>query len=103
MRLKLVATLLGIALSSSALAVNDTYGPVTDLWAEYMPTTVYFKVSPMPSACGSQNYFWFTSDNTDTTKAVFAMVMASSLSGKKVWIQYDPSNPCRAIMVHGLQ
>lgn len=101
MKFKLAALVLGIvfvAAPRTALAYSAP-GPVQDIWTENMPGTVTFVLSyGMPSGCGS---VYFTSSTPDTVKAVYAMLMASVLAGRNVWVQYYGSS-CQAQMVHGL-
>jgi hypothetical protein len=101
MNLKLIATVLSIAVPGVAFA-GSLSGTVQDVTAETMPGYVAFKLSSMPQYCQPPyNYLAFWGD-PDTVKAVYAMLMAAVVSGKAVWVWYDDSNQCHVTAVHGV-
>jgi len=104
MNLKLIASIIAIAVPSFAFA-GEIPGTVQDVTAENMPGYVTFRLSEMPPACQPPfNYltFWSETGNPDTVKAVYAMLLAAVLSGKAVWVAYDDSNQCHVTQVHGV-
>ena len=77
MNLKLIATVLSIAVPGVAFA-GSLSGTVQDVTAETMPGYVAFKLSSMPQYCQPPyNYLAFWGD-PDTVKAVYAMLMAAA-------------------------
>lgn len=101
MRRLLGAILAFVVLTGSARAADQwSMSVVKDLTSETMPQYVYIQQKEMPSYC--QGYFIFQSANPDTVKAVYAMLLASQLSGRMVNILTDSAAPCVAKAVHGL-
>lgn len=99
--LAVIVVFLAAPLSAHA-AVNWAQGVVADLTAEMVPQQVVFRLNQqMPSTC-SGGYFYFGSSSPDAVKAVYAILLASNITGKNVSVEWDSSNPCAAIAVHGM-
>jgi hypothetical protein len=98
MKLHFIATMLGVAISGSALAQDSIMATVTDVTAEGMPTYVAFKLSSTPSRC--PGYTAFQSPDPEANKAVYVMLLEAVTSGGSVWVQYDSA--CRASRVNGV-
>jgi hypothetical protein len=83
MKLKLIAAILGLTISGSALA-SGFKGTVTDVTAEGMPFQVSFNLSGSP--CGQ---FIYGSPDPEANKAVYGMLLSAIQDGGSVWVEYS--------------
>jgi hypothetical protein len=103
LRLKLAffALVLGAALQSRA---DQNTGTVTVYTTDFFPGFVAFTwtgfnvpPAPAPPPCHNSavykdsNWLWFSDPNVDKMKAVFATITSAYLSGKPLFIVYDPT------------
>jgi hypothetical protein len=84
-----VLTALALPLASSA---DYVVGRIPQVHGMSMPATVSFELSRVaespPTSCVWFNY---NASHPDTAKAVFAVVLAAQVSGKKVYVDYNPA------------
>jgi hypothetical protein len=95
MKLNLIAAILGVTISGSALA-GTAIAQVTDVTAENMPTWVAFQLSGSP--CGA--YLTFQKD-PQTNEAAYGMLLSAIMSGGSVWVEFG--SDCKVSNLHGVQ
>lgn len=86
--------------TSQAYALEHVDAKVTLLEATYMPTSVAFMLSEGTAACPANN-FLFWSRSAENNKAVYAMLMAAMISGKKIQVVFnDADSSCIPQYLH---
>lgn len=81
----LVAMLL---VSNQAHALEHLVAKVSLVEATYVPTAVAFILSEGTASCPAGNFLFWKRD-AENNKAVYAMLMAAMISGKKVQIVFN--------------
>lgn len=95
--------------------VNGVAGPtdwnvtahITDLEATYMPASIVFEIDQnagTASQCTANSFLEYIPPNTDNAKAVYALLLASKLSGQTV-VLFGSNTPngnghCQVNFVH---
>jgi hypothetical protein len=100
-RFWLILSAVVLLVSSSATAANVSFsGEVTSVQSSYMPAFLTFSLKdantsqPLGDAtCPASWFFVFKDSSADKIKAMYATLLAATISGKSVTVIYDSAAP----------
>ncbi|MCC4601674.1 hypothetical protein [Xanthomonas melonis] len=92
----LIVILSLLAMSGPAYALQSFTGRVVRVEATYMPTQIPFILSEGNTTCPAGKPIYWSSQNVENNKAIYATLIAAMTSGKKItFIVDDGDQSCR--------
>jgi hypothetical protein len=103
----ILTAVMSLAGNSANAATTFSDGSIKSIEAEVMPSTVLFLSSANDTNC-PQNpmyagtpWLWFSSQNTETNKAVYAAILSAYTSGKNLHLTWETTT-CQVTSVRAI-